>query len=316
MDSTLPSPIQARKVFVSHSHADKAIAELLGNLLDDTFSGLLTPFFSSDPSPTGGIRPGEDWYQRIHGELSAAEAVWVVATKASIASPWVYWEAGLGRALCPRGIVVLRIGLAANEVHSPLSAYQSYDGMVIKNDGLVDLLGKLGADLGMRLPAKWIESCVEEFVGKVAALPPSKPVLSEPVVSPEQLGRVDAVVARLEAIALTLNGGPGRLAERNLPPFASARFRLLGAEQNRYSLDELLAAIERAAPTTRFDVMLIDADGDVSIAVTDDELVPRATAFISVSPDGVALKKAERQTIGRAKTLVQAIRRVCAAVNA
>lgn len=100
---------RGHQVFISHAYSDAKFASALVDLLGDVFSGLLKAFVSSDPSPTGGILPGEEWYARIHEQLQACEAVWVIATPTSITRPWLYWEAGLGKAVCPSGIVVVSL---------------------------------------------------------------------------------------------------------------------------------------------------------------------------------------------------------------
>ena len=121
-------PVPPRSVFVSHSHADRKLASGLQLLIEEAYSGIVTPFVSSDPGPTGGIMPGDEWFVRIGMALRDAEAVWVIATPTAISRPWVYWEAGIGRALCPGGVIVIRVSLSPEEIPSPLSAFQSYDG--------------------------------------------------------------------------------------------------------------------------------------------------------------------------------------------
>jgi hypothetical protein len=191
--------VQKRSVFVSHTHADRKLAGALKDLIDATYSGIVRTFFSSDPAPDGGIQPGDEWFQRIQRELVSAEAVWVLATKSSILRPWVYWEAALGRAFCAGGVVVLRVGISAHEILSPLNQFQSYNGGSTDAGGIAELVPKVGAQMGMTIPPVLVVSATSEWIKIVEGYEPeTQKGTNDANLSAEQVTQLEAVVARLE----------------------------------------------------------------------------------------------------------------------
>lgn len=197
-----PSPVEQRTVFVSHSHADRALASQLQKLVETVFSGVVKVFASSDRGPAGGIMPGGDeWYSQIEANLRGAEAVWVLATPGSITRPWIYWEAGTGRAICPRGLVVLRVGLTGNQVPSPLNNFQSYDGLALES--VVELLGKVAHQIGMTLAPVLVDTPVKVWVEAAGKHQPEQgDEPGVPNLTPERLDRIEAAIARLEAMTM------------------------------------------------------------------------------------------------------------------
>lgn len=202
----VPGREMAKKsVFVSHTHADRELVGKLKWLIEKAYSGMIRSFISSDPTPGGGIQPGDVWFQRIQAELVSAEAVWVVATKASAGRPWIYWEAGLGRAICPGGVIILRVGLLGNEVYSPLDQFQSYDGSIAGAGGIGELLTKVGQQIGMDIPSVLVEAVTDEWLSFLGDYQPNiDDVGATPIVSAEQVGQMAGLVARLETVVSSL----------------------------------------------------------------------------------------------------------------
>ncbi|MCH8008946.1 MAG: toll/interleukin-1 receptor domain-containing protein [Chloroflexi bacterium] len=207
-----PKP-QLRRVFISHAHSDRDLGVALSTLLEHAFSGTVEPYFSTDPSPGGGMQPVDEWYSRIHEKLSESESVWVLATAGSISSPWLYWEAGIGRAVCPGGIVVLRIGLSPEEIPSPLNAYQSYDGLSVAEGGVQELVGKIGERIGLNVQPAWLKTCASDFVEAAKKHEPKEPKEDgEPRLASENVSRIDGLVGRLEVATRRIEaagGSPG-----------------------------------------------------------------------------------------------------------
>lgn len=204
--------VEPRFIFISHTHADRQLAAALRNIVEEAFSGVVKAFISSDPTPTGGIAPGSEWYSEIHAQLRLAEAVWVLATRSSIERPWIYWEAGVGKASCSGGVVVLRIGLDSGDVPSPLGNFQSYDGLISGDGGIGDLLGKVGNQIGMSVSLILIDALSKKWVD---AAKTHKPEAVDggpsPKLSAEQLDQFGALIARLEAVT-DLARAPSRSA--------------------------------------------------------------------------------------------------------
>jgi hypothetical protein len=256
--------LETRSIFVSHTHADRQLANALGDLAAAVFSGLVVPFTSSDPGATRGLMPGEEWFERIHVRLREAEAVWVLATPQSITRPWIYWEAGTGRALCPGSVVVVRVGLQASGVPSPLSAFQSYDGLSSGDDGIGVMLNKVAAQIGMKLAPVLVDKYVADWIAVAKAHEPDEEgTESPPSVSPEQLDRLEAIIARLEAV----------VAAPATPPSAARRSRGArpqGPEPGELfaDIETLIAAVNAEQAPASFNAVRIDQDGDAQVMVT------------------------------------------------
>ncbi len=279
--------LEQRLIFVSHTHADRKLAAEVRTLIEESFSGVVRAYVSSDPTPTGGLQPGDEWYEEIHRQLRAAESVWVMATRTSIERPWIYWEAGIGKAACPGAVVVLRVGLSSNELPSPLSNFQSYDGLVDEDGGVGELLGKVANQIGMNLSPILIKATAERWI-KAAKRhkPETEGQTPSPQLSPEQLDQFGALIARLEAVVdLTRAAPPVRPArEVALPPSrrreaqvaarreADERLaRVVGNSTLIYEkVDRLVETIDGAPSGTTFQFSHIDGDGDARIDATRD----------------------------------------------
>ena len=265
--------LESKSVFVSHSHADRKLADAMKDLIEGAFSGLVSPFVSSDPGPTGGLMPGDEWFARIGTALSEAEGVWVLATPTAIRRPWIYWEAGIGRALCPNGVVVLRVGLGASEIPSPLNAYQSYD--CLDKGQVGSLVGKVATQVGMTLRSVLVEDCVTSWLGKASNYTPEVQEGSEePQVIPERLDRLDAAISRLETLASgsSAQAAPrestDELRRRIAEDADRTRSSLLGDRRILHArLNEFIRALEAAPEDASFTLKKNDNDGDAQIRV-------------------------------------------------
>jgi hypothetical protein len=82
------------KLFISHTHADKRLADAFKQLMNTVFSGRVTTVYSSDESESGGIGAGEEWRDWINRAVRDSEVALVLLTPSSVQKPWVLWEAG------------------------------------------------------------------------------------------------------------------------------------------------------------------------------------------------------------------------------
>lgn len=279
LKSALAPKAHTRRVFISHAHADRELGTALSKLLEHAFSGTVEPYFSSDPSPGGGIQPGDEWYSRIHEKLAESESVWVLATMGSISRPWLYWEAGIGRAVCPGGIVVLRVGIKQEEVPSPLSAYQSYDGLSVTEGGVSELLGKIGEQIGLNVQDAWLKTCAAEFVKAAKEHRPNDDEKAgEPRLAPEDVSRIDGLVNRLEVVARRIESArQGELDEeesavartkRAKQERRRKRVRVTGSPSLIYgSPEELLELVARLRDADIKVRNELDDEGDVVIEI-------------------------------------------------
>ncbi|MCJ7492384.1 MAG: toll/interleukin-1 receptor domain-containing protein [Dehalococcoidia bacterium] len=264
------TPVEQRTIFVSHSHADRSLASQLQALVETVFSGVVKVFASSDRGPTGGIMPGGDeWYSQIEAGLRKAEAVWVLATPASITRPWIYWEAGTGRAVCPRGLVILRAGLNSTQIPSPLNNFQTYDGLVAESVG--ELLNKVAHQIGMTLAPVLVDSSVKSWVEAAANHQPEQSDdEGAPNLTPERLDRLEAIISRLEAMAVI---GPYRGSLRDFVrayPTADndieARHDEPEGTYRAMSFDSLVELVERLPNDAQLGPVSVNADGETTIS--------------------------------------------------
>lgn len=290
------------QVFVSHAHADRDLAKSLTTLLEHAFSGMVVPYFSSDPSPGGGIQPGNEWYAKIHKELLASEAVWVLATVTSIARPWLYWEAGIGRAVCPRGIVVVRVKVKPEDVPSPLNAYQSFDATRIDDTGVLELLEKIGNQVDMTVQRAWLEECAKKFVELASRHEPVEGgEVEDAKVTPEVVGRLEALVSRMEGATSQLDrvrlGPAPSLREPDASDQASRasrarvarraegrqRVELFGEDASmHYDLARFLSAVA-AHPNVDYTPQYVDSDRDIVVIAEGDGR--SAQVYLRCTPD-------------------------------
>ncbi|MEI7925824.1 MAG: toll/interleukin-1 receptor domain-containing protein [Chloroflexota bacterium] len=287
-------------IFVSHAVADRKLAAALGVLIEEAFSAVLGYFASSDPSPSGGLQPGDEWYARIHSQLSRADAVWVLVTPESVHRPWLYWEAGIGRAICPHGVVVLRVGVPTDQIPSPLSAYQSYDALTNDDDGIGSVLGKVANQMSMKLAPALVADCTDRWSAAAINHKPELGTGSQSV-SPEQVDRFEGLIGRLEGLVQTQGSRtaqstsmfssvsalgapapaprPGRVERRARRDAEDAEREARAARADAMfssgtgpgfveSQAEFVDLLEHN-PTLAYRVRPVDGDGDLPVEVTD-----------------------------------------------
>jgi tetratricopeptide (TPR) repeat protein len=145
------------KVFISHTHADEAIANALDGAIGDLFGqGTLEVVYSTKKG-RGGIRPGEDWYAWITRQVRESRVALVLFTPASIRKPWLYWEAGAvyGSALADaptdlRRVRPLLYGLRRNDVPTTFPTTQAVRGD--RREDMDELLAGLFEDFEGAVP--------------------------------------------------------------------------------------------------------------------------------------------------------------------
>jgi hypothetical protein len=134
------------RLFISHSHADKVLADALKRLLRETFKDAVAIDYSSDDAPEGGIRAGGTWLEWIMTTVRHSDVCIVILTEDSADAPWVTWETGavtgvamgsegpadrakpMDPAAPPIRVVPLTFGIGINRVPSPLQQQQAVPG--------------------------------------------------------------------------------------------------------------------------------------------------------------------------------------------
>ena len=77
------------EIFISHTHADRAIADALSAAIKSVFGDLLTTSYSTKKELDGGIKPGEEWFRWIVERVRSADIAVILLTPASTQKPWV-----------------------------------------------------------------------------------------------------------------------------------------------------------------------------------------------------------------------------------
>jgi tetratricopeptide (TPR) repeat protein len=190
-------------IFISHTHADRLIADTLTALLENLFENAVLVNYSSRMELDGGIQPGEDWFRWIVEQVKKADVALILLTPASIQKPWVVWEggavAGASFAMQVENARVLPVtfGVKAAEIPTPFARTQLIDGtseleIVKLLDSLLERFDKLnrrqtalyGArrldavkkylarihDLLLTLPLTITEAAVQEWLARLADL--------------------------------------------------------------------------------------------------------------------------------------------------
>jgi len=134
--------IQNGRVFFSHSDSDSVIVEHLAENLKQVFPGL--SFFVS--SSYESLRPGDDWWDEIRGNLEEAKVILACVSRLSVNKPWILFESGFGLGHKAILIPIILDDLPISELGPPISMFQ-----VIRLDdskGLVHLIDRISQATG------------------------------------------------------------------------------------------------------------------------------------------------------------------------
>src|SRR6186997_3173037 len=127
--------MSALRLFISHSHQDKALASALQALLTEVFGDSVAIQYSSDDAPGGGIRAGGTWLEWIRTTVRHTDVCIVILTEDSAIAPWVTWETGAvtgvamgadvpsASAVQTVRVVPLTFGIDSDRVPAPLQLH-------------------------------------------------------------------------------------------------------------------------------------------------------------------------------------------------
>jgi hypothetical protein len=115
------------RLFLSHDSRDTELAKVIATTLSRITLGQLDVWFSSDDSPSGGIRPGRVWLDEIRSQLQMSKAIIVLLTPTSLSKPWILFESGFGASITSCEIIPLCVGInTLRDVPFPLAMFQCY----------------------------------------------------------------------------------------------------------------------------------------------------------------------------------------------
>ena len=82
----------SRNIFISHTHADKTIADAFRDSVSALFGNYVTISYSTDKEH--GPKHGAKWLEWIDQQVKSSDFTLVLLTPASLQKPWILWEAG------------------------------------------------------------------------------------------------------------------------------------------------------------------------------------------------------------------------------
>lgn len=157
------------KVFISHTHVDKGLADALRDFIKKMFGDSVTIAYSSDQSAGGGINIGESWLTWIMQQVKEAKRTFVLLTPRSTTKPWVLWETGAvtGAAIASgsqESVAPIIFRVDMDQIPSPMTHQQGVNGE--DRDGVQRLLQSINIDLGNRYPEDAFKALVSNFMDR------------------------------------------------------------------------------------------------------------------------------------------------------
>lgn len=267
------------EIFISHTHADRAIADALSAAIKSVFGDLLTTSYSTKKELDGGIKPGEEWFRWIVERVRSADVAVILLTPASTQKPWVLWEAGAvyGAGIASseasaRKVRPLVFKLSGSQVPSPFAGIQGVNGD--DHSGIDAFLSDLINDFQPRMEkeqvlkaGRMLGSTIGTYLDQVQKALREAPLLPTEAAVQEWCERLDQLAAerRLSEVRhlhdwLNLTFGRGR-DERPLPLDLRLHRRLGEAYRASKRPDRAAEEFELALEFAPRDIFLLRALG-------------------------------------------------------
>ncbi|MEK5164203.1 toll/interleukin-1 receptor domain-containing protein [Paenibacillus sp. FSL R5-0527] len=139
-------------IFFSHSSKDRDLILAIKTKLDSITGGVLEIFLSSDGQ---SIPFGSNWVHKIEDGLKQASVMFVFVTPNSIATNWIYFEAGFAYS---KGIEVIPVGIGIDIalLKAPLSLLQGFN--ITSGDGLNNFISVINKKFDYRFEEKFSDN--------------------------------------------------------------------------------------------------------------------------------------------------------------
>ena len=150
-------------VFLSHASIDEAPLRALKKKLVEKTNSSINFFLASDGQ---SIPVGRNWVHKIEEELKGSHVMFVFVSPSSIASQWVFFEAGFAYA---RGIKVIPVGLLGidlAELPPPLGLLQGFN--IRDVEGLNNIVAILNVEFELTAPVSFSREDFGEIFGAIA----------------------------------------------------------------------------------------------------------------------------------------------------
>jgi tetratricopeptide (TPR) repeat protein len=184
------------KLFLSHSHADRELADAFKALIETCFPGHIEVSASSSDPSRGGISAGSEWLKWIHDQVSSSRFTAVLLTPNSVDKPWLMWEAGAvsGVSLATKEestVIPLVYRLSMEQIPSPLRSRQAALGE--DRNAMTSVLNSLNKTVSVR-PATFsnlVDSFLPTYLERVQkVLAETPPPLTESAIQ-DWLDRIE-----------------------------------------------------------------------------------------------------------------------------
>jgi TIR domain len=130
------------RIFVSHHHEEKLLAQAWQRLMSYLSQGVVAPWYSSDDRASGGVTPGE-WHPQVRQEIESANVILVLITPISNEKPWLFYESGLASGQ-KKLIIPVYYFMRQEGLNSVFRNLQCYDGNSLDGvNGVRALCGRL-----------------------------------------------------------------------------------------------------------------------------------------------------------------------------
>ena len=203
------------KVFISHTHSDKGIADAINRAIDELFGRkIVDVVYSTKMNNEGGIPHGENWFNWIIDQVTEADVAYILLTPASVQKPWILWEAGAVEGVAmvsqrnddqssqqTRKVRPLVFNLKSSDIPTPFHHLQAIYGDkpqdVIRflRDLISQFQGALDSDsileAGMRL-----KPVVDAYLQRISAIMLKAPLMVSEAAVQEWLVRIEKYESR------------------------------------------------------------------------------------------------------------------------
>lgn len=213
-------------IFISHVHEESALAALLKSWIEDTFLGQQPVFVSSD---SDDLPAGSRWLEEIDSALKESRVLLLLASRSSIARPWINFEAGCSWIKRVPIIPICHSGLTISQLSPPLSMFQGLDAGT--DDFPVELVRAIARHLGVeRLPRIDSLSMKAELEGVLSSISTGSSGEAQPALA--SASTLEEEEARI--LVLLTEAGGNRLTSDEV-----ARHAEIHPERAKYRLERL-----------------------------------------------------------------------------
>lgn len=146
----------SKLVFISHITAEKELALLFKDMLENAFVGAVDVFVSSSDD---SIAPGVPWLQKIFDNLDACSLELSLCSESSIKHPWITFEAGAAWGKHVRVIPVCHSNLTVNHLPAPLNSFQAVE--LHSEHDVKRILSTVAEEVGLRVPSLDVSTFIE-----------------------------------------------------------------------------------------------------------------------------------------------------------